>query len=49
MKFSVAKMLALALTSTELVAASSWFSKAGILVAFLLELNITDHSSAYNK
>jgi hypothetical protein len=49
MKFSFAKVLVLALASAELAAASNWFSKAGMLVAFLPELNIADHSPAYNK
>jgi hypothetical protein len=49
MKFSFTKVLVLALASTELAAASSWFSKAGMLVAFLPELNVADYSSAYNK
>src|SRR5277367_2601122 len=49
MKFSFVKVLVLALASTELAAASSWFPKAGMLVAFLPELNIADHSPAYNK
>jgi hypothetical protein len=35
MKFSFAKVLILALVSTEFAAASSWFSKAGTFVAAL--------------
>jgi hypothetical protein len=37
MKFSFAKVLILALASTELAAASSWFSKAGVLHSRLRE------------
>ena len=49
MKFSLAKVLVLALASTEFAAASTWFSKAGTLVALLPEMNRAYHNLAYNK
>jgi hypothetical protein len=49
MKFSFARVLVLALVSTEFAAASSWFSKAGTFVAPLPEVNWANHTSAYNK
>ena len=49
MKFSLAKVLVLALATTEFAAASTWFSKAGMLVARLLEVTRADRSLAYNK
>lgn len=49
MKFSLSKVVVLALAATEFAAASSWFSKAGMLVALLPFVNRADNDLAYNK
>ena len=49
MKFSLARVLVLALATTEFAAAATWFSKAGMLGALFLETSRPNHQIAYNK
>lgn len=49
MKFSFSKLLVVALASTEVAVASTWFGKTGMLTSFSHVIDQADHPSAYNK